>query len=170
MMTNFSTVKLLHHPLFERCQVQVSVKRDDDIHPIISGNKWRKLKFNLAYLKQKTNIKGALSFGGSYSNHIHAFAFACHQQGIPCIGIIRGEAAYADNFTLTWARHWGMVLLFVDRKTYRRRHNADYIAELQSQFPHYFIIPEGGSNTLAVLGVAEIMSELKQQISFDTLK
>ncbi len=168
-MTCLSKIQLLSHPLFDSHKVQVWVKRDDSIHAIISGNKWRKLKFNLAHLKQQSGIKGALSFGGSYSNHIHAFAFACFQQGIPCIGVIRGEADYANNFTLTWAQYWGMKLHFVDRKTYRRRHDADFIAELQAQFPNYFIIPEGGSNELAIPGVAEVMSELKQQTQFDTL-
>ncbi len=168
-MTSLSNMQLLQHPLFVHHKVQVSVKRDDSIHPIISGNKWRKLKFNLAYLKQQSSFKGAISFGGSYSNHIHAFAFACYQQKIPCIGVIRGEADYANNFTLTWARHWGMKLHFVDRKTYRRRHDTDFITELQAQYPNYFVIPEGGSNELAIPGVAEVMSELKQQTTFNTL-
>ncbi|MCW8865071.1 MAG: pyridoxal-phosphate dependent enzyme [Colwellia sp.] len=168
-MISPSKTQHLQHPFFDEYKVQVSVKRDDSIHPIISGNKWRKLKYNLAFIKQQKKITGAISFGGSYSNHIHAFAFACHQQGIPCIGIIRGEAGYADNYTLTWARHWGMQLHFVDRKTYRRRHDSDYITELQKQFPNYFIIPEGGSNELAIPGVAEVMSELKHQCQFDTL-
>lgn len=168
-MTIISSVQSLKHPLFDTHKVSVSIKRDDIIHPIISGNKWRKLKFNLAHLRTQKQFSGALSFGGSYSNHIHAFAFACYQQGIPCIGVIRGEAHYANNFTLTWAQRWGMKLHFVDRKTYRRRHDADFIAQLQAQFPNYFIIPEGGSNSLAIPGVAEVMAELKQQVAFNTL-
>jgi len=168
-MTCLSNIQLLQHPLFVHHKVQVSVKRDDCIHPIIAGNKWRKLQFNLTFLKQQSHFKGAISFGGSYSNHIHAFAFACYQQGVPCIGVIRGESDYANNFTLTWARHWGMKLHFVDRKTYRRRDDADFIEALQTQFPNYFVIPEGGSNELAIPGVAEVMSELKQQTQFNTL-
>jgi len=149
--------------------VRVQVKRDDIIHPIISGNKWRKLKYNLEHLQQNKNISGVLSFGGSYSNHIHALAFACYQKKIPCAGIIRGEEDYANNFTLTWARHWGMKLHFVDRKTYRRRHDADYLVQLQQEFPNYFIVPEGGSNKFAISGVAEIINELNQQTDYDTL-
>lgn len=114
-------------------------------------------------------MKGVLSFGGCYSNHIHALAFACYEQKIPCIGIIRGEVSYADNFTLSWAQHWGMKLHFVDRKTYRCRNNIDYLADLKNQFPHYHIVPEGGSNKLAIIGVSEIMTELAQQTEFDTL-
>lgn len=168
-MTILSELQPLHHPLFTHHNVLVHIKRDDLIHPIISGNKWRKLKYNLDHVKQSSNFNGVLSFGGSYSNHIHALAFACYHQKLPCIAIIRGEINNANNFTLTWARHWGMKLHFVDRKTYRRRHNTDYLVQLQHEYPNYFIVPEGGSNTLAIPGVAEIMSELNQQTEFDTL-
>jgi len=168
-MAILSKLTPLHHPLFKQHNVHVEIKRDDIIHPIISGNKWRKLKYNLQHVKQEKKIYGVLSFGGCYSNHIHALAFACFEQKMPCIGIIRGEAEYIDNFTLSWARHWGMKLHFVDRKTYRRRHDSDYLEELQQQFPHYFILPEGGSNQLAITGVSEIITELTQQTEFDTL-
>ncbi|MBL4940391.1 MAG: pyridoxal-phosphate dependent enzyme [Colwellia sp.] len=168
-MTILSELQQLHHPLFTQHNVQVQVKRDDLIHPIISGNKWRKLKHNLIYVKQQPNFNGVLSFGGSYSNHIHALAFACYQQKLPCIGIIRGEERYASNYTLTWVKHWGMKLHFVDRKTYRRRHSSDYLMALQQQYPDYFIVPEGGSNEWATPGVAEVITELNQQAEFDTL-
>ena len=168
-MTVLSELHPLQHPLFTQHNVQVQIKRDDLIHPIISGNKWRKLKYNLIHVKQHSSINGVLSFGGSYSNHIHALAYACYQQKLPCVGIIRGEASYANNFTLTWAKYWGMKLHFVDRKTYQRRHNSDYLTQLQQQFPDYFIVPEGGSNKLALLGVSEVITELNQQTEFDTL-
>jgi len=168
-MTILSELQPLHHPLFTQHNVRVQIKRDDLIHPIISGNKWRKLKYNLAHVKNHGNLVGIISFGGSYSNHIHALAFACYQQKTPCVGVIRGEKRNATNFTLTWARYWGMKLHFVDRKTYRRRHDADYLARLQQEYPDYFIIPEGGSNELAIPGVADVITELKQQTDFDTL-
>jgi len=168
-MTILSELQPLHHPLFIQHNIKVQIKRDDIIHPIISGNKWRKLKYNLSHIKQSNNINGVLSFGGSYSNHIHALAFACYQQKIPCVGIIRGEEAYADNFTLTWAKHWGMKLHFVDRKTYRLRHDTDYLLQLQQDFPNYFIVPEGGSNELAIAGVEDVINELSQQTDYDTL-
>jgi 1-aminocyclopropane-1-carboxylate deaminase len=163
-----SPLQKIHHPLFEKHQLDVRVKRDDLLHGIISGNKWRKLKYNLEQLK-RSNYQGALTFGGSYSNHVHAFAYACMQQNIPCIGVIRGEEHYASNFTLRWAKHWGMQCHFVDRKTYRRRFDKDFIAELTKLYPEYFIIPEGGSNSLAIPGVAEVIAELNQQTEFDTL-
>jgi len=163
-----SPLQKIQHPLFDKYQLEVHVKRDDLLHGIISGNKWRKLKYNLEQLK-KTNYKGALTFGGSYSNHIHAFAYACMQHNIPCIGVIRGEERYASNFTLRWARHWGMQCHFVDRKTYRRRFETEFLDELAELYPNYFIIPEGGSNNLAIPGVAEVVVELNQQTEFDTL-
>ena len=167
MCKPLSKVEEIRHPLFSQSNVQVFVKRDDQIHPIISGNKWRKLKFNLSQFDD--HVTRALTFGGSYSNHIHAFAYACYQKGIPCIGVIRGEANYANNFTLQWAKHWGMQCHFVDRKTYRRRQDSDYHDELKQLFPNINIIPEGGSNKLAIPGVAEVITELKQQLSFDTI-
>jgi len=168
-MNNFSPIHQIEHPLFHQYKLQVYIKRDDLLHPIISGNKWRKLKYNLkaAINENKNSI---LSFGGSYSNHIHALAFACYQQGLGSVGIIRGEQEYAHNFTLSWARHWGMKLEFVDRKTYRKRQQNQYIKELQQKFPQSFIVPEGGSNTLALSGVGDICSELQQQgITYDHL-
>ncbi len=168
-MTILSELHPLSHSLFSQHNVRVQIKRDDLIHPIISGNKWRKLKYNLSYVKQHKEFTGILSFGGSFSNHIHALAFACFLEKIPCVGIIRGEAQYADNFTLSWARHWGMKLHFVDRKTYRRRHENSYLIQLQKKFNGMYIVPEGGSNSLAIPGVSEVITELSQQTEFDTL-
>ncbi|SET64463.1 1-aminocyclopropane-1-carboxylate deaminase/D-cysteine desulfhydrase [Thalassotalea agarivorans] len=162
-----SPIQTLKHQLFSEKKLQVFIKRDDLIDPIISGNKWRKIKQNL-HLARKNN-KGILSFGGSYSNHIHALAFACHQHNIPSIGIIRGEQAYQSNYTLSWARHWQMQLQFVDRATYRLRHNDAYLKKLSEQYPDYMVVPEGGSNTLALDGVGDVISELRHQQSFDTL-
>lgn len=167
-MKTESPLQKITHPLFERHQLSVSIKRDDVIHPIISGNKWRKLKFNLRHARAHNYI-GVISFGGSFSNHIHALAFACHQQGLKSIGIIRGEKEYASNFTLSMAQQWGMELHFVDRKSYRLRENKEYLAQLQFTYPGYLIVPEGGSNTLALGGVGEVITELNQQCEFDTL-
>lgn len=167
-MKTESPLQKITHPLFERHQLSVSIKRDDIIHPIISGNKWRKLKFNLQHAQAHKYI-GVISFGGSFSNHIHALAFACHQQGLKSIGIIRGEKEYASNFTLSMAQQWGMALHFVNRKTYRLRENSEYLAQLQLTYPGYLIVPEGGSNTLALGGVGEVITELNQQCEFDTL-
>jgi len=168
-----SLLQTLNHPLFIKHKIQVCIKRDDQIHPIISGNKWRKLKYNLLHLTEQNSTSntqmGILSFGGCYSNHIHALAFACMQQNIPCVGIIRGEKSNKNNFTLQCANKWGMTLKFVDRKTYRRRHDQDFLDELSGLYPNHTVIPEGGSNTLALQGVGDIITELNQQAKFDTV-
>ena len=168
MFKPLSIIQEIKHPLFTKNNLTVQIKRDDLIHDVVSGNKWRKLKYNLLNLKQQ-KYAGAITFGGSYSNHIHAFAYACKQHNIPCVGIIRGEPHYANNFTLSWARHWGMHCHFVNRLTYRRRFEANYLNELMQQFPNHLVIPEGGSNAEAIKGVAEIISELTSQTTFDTL-
>ena len=167
-MTLPSPLQTIAHPLFDLHKLTVMIKRDDLIHPIISGNKWRKLKYNIDQAKVQGK-KGIISFGGAYSNHIHALAFACYQLNLPCIGIIRGECHYANNFTLRWAQHWQMQLTYLDRMTYRRRADLDYLALLQAQYPNYLILPEGGSNALAIPGVSEIIDELNKQTTFETL-
>jgi len=167
-MTLHSPLQSISHPLFKHHQLTVSIKRDDLLHPIISGNKWRKLKHNLITAK-KLNKTSIISFGGAYSNHIHALAFACYQQGLNSIGIIRGEPEYNNIFTLTWAQHWGMKLIFVDRHTYKKRQQLEYLQQLQQQYPDSFIVPEGGSNELALPGVAEICHELDNQTDYHTL-
>lgn len=167
-MSTLSPLQPITHPIFTRHNIVVQIKRDDQINKIISGNKWRKLKYNLLHAKT-IGAEGIVTFGGSFSNHIHACAFACQQQKLSAIGIIRGEEHNQHNYTLAWAKHWGMQLSFVDRKTYRLRNEESYLQQLQQQYPDHLIIPEGGSNTLALTGVAEIIDELNQQNEFDTL-
>lgn len=167
-MTNFSPLQSIKHPLFTKYRVKVSIKRDDQIHPIISGNKWRKLYYNLQLAKEK-KYQGILSFGGCYSNHLHALAYACQQQQLNALAIVRGESKNQDNYTLSWAKHWEMKLSFVDRHTYRKRQDPDYLNDLQQYYPDYLIIPEGGSNQLALKGVGEIINELNEQTIFDHL-
>ncbi|MEW6997603.1 1-aminocyclopropane-1-carboxylate deaminase/D-cysteine desulfhydrase [Colwelliaceae bacterium BS250] len=165
---NFSAIEQISQPILDKFAVQLFIKRDDLIHPIISGNKWRKLKYNIEQAKQ-LGKRQIISFGGAFSNHIHALAFACHQHNLQSIGIIRGEVEYQANFTLSWAQHWGMQLNFVDRKTYKLRTDTDYLTALQQKYPQAFIVPEGGSNQFALPGVGEVMTELKQQLEFSHL-
>lgn len=167
-MTSPSPLVELHHPLFNKFGVSVSVKRDDLIHPIISGNKWRKLKHSLATAKSSGKT-GIVSFGGPYSNHIHALAYACKLEGLKSIGIIRGEPHYSTNATLSQAANFDMEFKFVSRQQYRERAEPTYLHLLQEEYPNYLIVPEGGSNQLALKGVAEVVTELKQQTSWDYL-
>lgn len=166
--TKPSLLSAIEHPIFKQKKLNVFIKRDDLIHPIISGNKWRKLKHNLLQAKIQ-NQQTIISFGGAFSNHIHALAYACKVNNFNCIGIIRGEQKYQDNFTLSWARHWGMQLKFVDRKTYKLRTDNNYLQDLMLQYPHAMIIPEGGSNTLALEGVGDVITELANQVDYDYL-
>lgn len=163
-----SPLETIVHPLFTKHKVNVLIKRDDLIHPIISGNKWRKLKYNIEHAK-RLNRETIISFGGAFSNHIHALAYACKVHNINAIGLIRGEYHYRENFTLSWARHWGMSLNFVDRLTYKQRYEETYLAQLQSEYPNAFIVPEGGSNQFALPGMGEVIHELNVQTKFDYL-
>jgi 1-aminocyclopropane-1-carboxylate deaminase len=137
------------------------VKRDDLIHPLVSGNKYRKLKYILHDF-HRGNYRGLISFGGAFSNHIHALAALCGMNGIPSVGIIRGEDDEA-NPTLSYARSQGMVLHFVSREAYRLKMESERIATILHRYSEYYPVPEGGDHPLAERGVAEIVHELELQ-------
>ncbi|MDH1917263.1 pyridoxal-phosphate dependent enzyme [Acinetobacter junii] len=139
--------------------VQLTIKRLDQIHPQISGNKFFKLKYNFSAAQQQ-GLRQVLTFGGAYSNHIAATAYAAQLVGFQSIGIIRGEELSTQdlNPTLQVAQDFGMQLHFVSRAEYRLRHESEYLQQLQRQYPQAFIIPEGGTNQLAIQGTKEILS------------
>ena len=141
------------------CSIQLTVKRLDLIHPRISGNKFFKLKYNF-FAAQQQGFRQILTFGGAYSNHIAATAYAAQLVGFQSIGIIRGEELSTQdlNPTLQVAQDFGMQLHFVSRAEYRLRHESEYLQQLQRQYPQAFIIPEGGTNTLAIQGTQEILT------------
>lgn len=130
--------------------------RLDLIHPQISGNKWFKLKYNLEEAK-KQGIDTILTFGGAFSNHIHATAVACQQFGFKSIGVIRGEKESESNSTLSEAKKYGMELYFVSREDYKRKSEEDFISELKNKFGSFYLIPEGGDNLLGEKGCEEIL-------------
>ena len=147
-------LQLLRSPLYDRFEVEVSTLRLDQIHPQISGNKWFKLR---PALDQAVSLKRPLlSFGGAWSNHIHALAWAGHQAGVETVGVIRGEPASASNAMLTDARRWGMQLEFVDRQTYRLRECHRFQQQLSRAHRNALVVPEGGSTAAAVHSVAHI--------------
>lgn len=148
--------------------MQLTIRRLDLVHPQISGNKFFKLKYNFLQAQQQ-EFKKLLTFGGAYSNHIAATAFAAHQFGFESIGIIRGEELKEKplNPTLKTAQDFGMQLHFVSREDYRRKQQPDFLAELQQQFPDHYVIPEGGTNTLAIQGCQEILKPEDRQ--FDVI-
>lgn len=147
------TLQPLHLVDYEVLGVQIHLLRMDLIHPQLSGNKWFKLRENLRHAKE-SGYKRVISFGGAFSNHLHALAWAGQTMQVPTLGIVRGEAAYAANPTLSDAARWGMELKFVSRKEYQKRDSEEYLAELELRYPDSWIVPEGGSNTLALAGFA----------------
>jgi 1-aminocyclopropane-1-carboxylate deaminase len=157
-----SPLQALTHDLLTAKQITLSVKREDLLHPQLQGNKWRKLKYNIAYfLENKTQFGGKiLTFGGAHSNHIYATAAAGKLLGIATIGVIRGERIEPLNATLAFAEQNGMHLHFCTRTDYRLRGTPEFSAILQQKFGAFYEIPEGGSNALAVQGVMELAQEL----------
>ncbi|MBC8266434.1 MAG: 1-aminocyclopropane-1-carboxylate deaminase/D-cysteine desulfhydrase [Flavobacteriales bacterium] len=145
-------------PLLKEKEVCLFIKRIDKVHPFVSGNKWFKLKYNLLEAK-KQNYKTLLTFGGAYSNHIAATAFAAHEKGFKSIGIIRGEEHFPLNSTLQFARENGMELHYVSRSEYREKSTPDFLEKLKTKFGSFYLIPEGGTNELAIQGTAEILEE-----------
>jgi len=166
--TDFVTTPIqeIHDSLFEQHKLRVFIKREDLCHPIISGNKWHKLRLNLQTAKAQ-GYQQVLSFGGAYSNHIHALAYACQQLGLKSIGIIRGEELRSKSLNpcLSDARAWGMDLHFVSREVYREKTRQQFISGLQQRFGDFYLIPEGGANSLAVLSCAEFADSCLQQTS-----
>lgn len=147
--------------------VKISCKRDDLNHPIIQGNKLRKLKYNIIYALQN-NIGHFATFGGAYSNHIVAAAQAAKIANINIIGFIRGEELQSTpekwSHCLHQAHGTGMKLVFLSRQEYRLKQKSDVVKQHLSRYKNFMVIPEGGSNALALLGVAEIIDELAKQI------
>src|SRR5712692_2316515 len=139
--------------------LDVWLKRDDMIHPDVPGNKWRKLKYNLAEVVG-SGQRTLLTFGGAYSNHIRATAAAGHYCGFSTIGIIRGEQHLPLNPSLTYAVDRGMTLAYLDRTTYRSKESAAVMDSLRARFGDFYTVPEGGSNELGARGCAEIPGEI----------
>ena len=143
--------------------VSLSIKREDQIHPFISGNKYRKLKYNLIKADEQ-NKKTLLTFGGAFSNHISTVAFVGKEFGFKTIGVIRGDELGHDldktlkqNSTLQTAHKHGMQFKFVTRSDYRLKNTLEFIKELKEKFGDFYLIPEGGTNELAVKGCEEIL-------------
>ncbi|MEU9844540.1 pyridoxal-phosphate dependent enzyme [Actinomadura sp. NPDC048032] len=137
--------------------LRLFLKRDDLVHPELPGNKWRKLRHNIGPAREHGTL---LTFGGAYSNHIRAVAAAGAMYGFATIGVIRGEEHLPLNATLAHARRMGMRLAYMDRATYRRKHEPDVVAALRERWGDFYLLPEGGSNAPAVRGCAELGAEV----------
>ena len=156
----------LHDDRLTRPGIRLYLKRDDLIHPDIPGNKWRKLKYNLAVAKEQDYMR-LLTFGGAFSNHIRATAAAGRYFGLETIGVIRGEEHLPLNNSLAYAVSQGMRLTYMDRETYRHKNEPGVLAALTDEFGPCYVLPEGGSNGLAVQGCAELPAEV--DINFDVI-
>lgn len=161
-------VQEVHHPVLSAAGVRLLIKREDMNHPFVTGNKWWKLKYNLqAAVRERQQT--ILTFGGAYSNHIYATAAAAEECGLGSIGIIRGEETFPLNTTLAFAKQRGMRIKYVGRSVYRDKYREEYIRQLYDEFGPIFLIPEGGSNLLAVKGCAEFAEKELLKINFDHL-
>lgn len=148
--------------------ISLAVKREDLTHPCVSGNKYRKLKYNLLQAKIENHTQ-ILTYGGAFSNHIAAVAFAGKENGFKTIGIIRGEELnqkIAENPTLQFAQACGMTFEFVSRENYRNKNEAAFIAQLEQKFGSFYLIPEGGTNALAIKGCEAILTEFDSEYDF----
>jgi 1-aminocyclopropane-1-carboxylate deaminase len=154
-----SPLQLINDPILSRFNVKLYIKRDDLIHPDITGNKWRKLRYNLVAAREK-GFDTLLTFGGAYSNHIAATAVAGKTFGFKTIGLIRGqELTPTSNRTLMYAKLNGMDLIFLPRLHY------GYKDKLTREYQKdHYVLPEGGTNELAVKGVVEMVDEIYDQI------
>ena len=140
--------------------ISLVIKREDLIHPFVSGNKFRKLKYNLLQAKAE-NQSCLLTFGGAFSNHIAAVAYAGKEHGFQTIGIIRGEelgTKIESNPTLKFAQECGMQLEFISRENYRLKTEAFFLEQLGKKYGSFYLVPEGGTNALAIQGCEEILT------------
>ncbi|MBD1391079.1 pyridoxal-phosphate dependent enzyme [Neiella sp. HB171785] len=145
-------------------QAQLHILRDDLNHPIVSGNKLRKLKYPLLHALRQ-GYCGITSFGGAHSNHAHALAYACQQLKLECRLIIRGqEASAAQSATLKDCVDWGAEVIPVSRQDYRERHQSD--AQQRWTKTNHLLVAEGGSTTMALTGVAEALDARTEPYSF----
>lgn len=148
--------------------VELYLKREDKIHPFVSGNKYRKLKYNLLEAK-KNGFNTLLTFGGAFSNHIAAVASAGNLLDFKTIGVIRGEELndkISENSTLSFAKENGMQFKFVSRELYRNKTSEVFLNDLKEAFGTFYLIPEGGTNTLAVKGCEEILTSEDETFDF----
>ncbi len=136
--------------------ITVDMLRIDKVHKHVSGNKWYKLKYNLIKAKEE-GFTTLLTFGGAFSNHIHATAVAAKEAGFKSIGIIRGEETLPLNPTLRLASFIGMELHYVSRSLYRTKTEPTFVDELKQKYGDFYLLPEGGTNQVAIRGAEEIL-------------
>lgn len=152
--------------IFADAGIELLVRRDDLIDPELSGNKFYKLFFNLHEAREQGFIT-LLSFGGAYSNHLHALAAAGKRYGFSTIGVVRGERPVQLSPTLGDAEAWGMKLIFISRADYRDKSQPELLGELQSHYGGFYLIPEGGANLAGARGSQLLGQAIEQQLKGD---
>jgi 1-aminocyclopropane-1-carboxylate deaminase len=154
-----SIVQEVHFSPFSESRNRLFIKRDDLIHSEVSGNKWRKLKYNIE-LARESKLDGVLTFGGAFSNHLVATAAACQMAGLRSVGVVRGDELNSQsNETLKRCSAYGMDLVFISRSDYAERHERLFQENLKSSFPNFHLVPEGGANYYGMIGCQELMNE-----------
>lgn len=160
----YSPIEPVHW--FDTSGVRVFMKRDDKIHPFISGNKWRKLKY-LLQRALRENKNHLVTFGGAYSNHLLATACAGALFGFKTTGFIRGEETLPINDTLFLCKQFGMQLIYIDRETYKNKQTI-FCNYFESNAEAFFI-NEGGASEEAEIGCAELIDELNEKYDYIVL-
>jgi 1-aminocyclopropane-1-carboxylate deaminase len=163
---NPSILSRIDDPLLDRYRIQLWMKRDDLLHPVISGNKWRKLKYCLDHVLSLESHT-VISMGGAYSNHLHALAYAGLALGLKTVGLVRGERPESLTPTLEDCRRWGMALRFVSRSDYRLLRQYREQDALPGTRPGEYWLPEGGAHALALAGIREGIDEI--DLPYDVL-
>ena len=153
-----SPIQELSADLLIEKEIQLFVKRDDLIHPEISGNKWRKLSENIKEM-EASNKEGIVSFGGAFSNHLYALAASGKLFNFKTIGLVRGEEGL-NNSTLSFCKSKGMQLEFLSRADYKLKDKPEFLSALKNKYPQFLIVSEGGANQNGRLGCQEIYKEI----------
>ena len=161
-----SSLTRIDDPRLKSRRIELLLKRDDLLHPVLSGNKWRKLKYLLDHALT-LGCDTMISMGGIYSNHLHALAYVGQRLGLRTIGHIRGEQTEPMSPTLQDCRNWGMELRFVSRADYRLLRQFREPFDLPGIRPKQYWLPEGGAQPVALQGVAEMVAEIDRP--FDVL-
>lgn len=150
-------------PIIHKKGAQIDMLRLDLIHPVVSGNKLFKLSEYL-YETLRTDHKTILTFGGAYSNHLHATAYACQSLNIRCIGIVRGKAHEINSQTIDDCKHMGMEIHYADRETFRRLFEQTNTEEIKNLFGDCMVVPSGGLGLMGARGASLITNSIPENV------
>jgi 1-aminocyclopropane-1-carboxylate deaminase len=155
------TIDPVHHFAFANYKTAAHVLRLDKIHPVMSGNKWFKLKLYLNEIMEG-HYEEVVTWGGPFSNHIVSTAYACQSLNLRSVGLIRGETGVQSSHTLLEAANCGMKLEFIHRDQYAKKDSETSWEEIRQKYPGAYVIPEGGAGPLGIQGAADIMNWIKK--------